>query len=543
MINNFILDNISFLNNIIDDNLNNFIRYINLLDNDLIYEIRNKLMNKYENKILKLIKYEEILKSKELILSSYIEIFKNYKNEINSLIFSSYIAFKLDNFIEKIDKNKSIENLGINKDYIDIEDLYFINTYLKNIRNRKINFFSNKQKTLKNKLLNNQEEILERIINNGIKNILIAETGSGKTIISIAYAEFLYYNMDINNIIVIVERNEEIYIAELNKHLNNYFDTNKYRIMTYYNMFKQLDTNKDYDETLFILDEIHLLKNKTIRSDFIKKLNIKNFLGLTATIVDKEKDLKTLFSNLNLDNDNANTLLEKYVLRMKKDNIEKKLKQIRIEIETPEEIMKELSEITYNDDKVLLQNISKAIIKTAEIKLYDIFKICTEHNDDIVIVFCEFLSTQKLIYNYIKNLIPNKQIVKINGNTLNNKKNEIIKQFNNGEIDILISTSVLSTSYNLQKSNVIINTEQSYSVIKRIQKIGRIDRIGQDKDSYFYDLIPKNTIEDKILRIIDDKKEFLTELNNSLEKRNGYKKIEDDIKITLCNSYRGDNHE
>ena len=53
------------------------------------------------------------------------------------------------------------------------------------------------------------------------------------------------------------------------------------------------------------------------------------------------------------------------------------------------------------------------------------------------------------------------------------------------EIDILITTDVLSEGQNLQDCNTVINYDLPWAIIKLIQRVGRVDRIGQESDKIF----------------------------------------------------------
>ena len=60
-----------------------------------------------------------------------------------------------------------------------------------------------------------------------------------------------------------------------------------------------------------------------------------------------------------------------------------------------------------------------------------------------------------------------------------------IKKSKEPEIDILITTDVLSEGQNLQDCNIVINYDLPWAVIKLIQRVGRVDRIGQTADKIF----------------------------------------------------------
>ncbi|MEH2237738.1 helicase-related protein [Nostoc sp.] len=64
------------------------------------------------------------------------------------------------------------------------------------------------------------------------------------------------------------------------------------------------------------------------------------------------------------------------------------------------------------------------------------------------------------------------------------------------EINTLIATDVLAEGLNLQDGDLIINYDLHWNPVKLIQRFGRIDRIGSDKDViYGYNFLPELGIE------------------------------------------------
>ncbi len=74
-----------------------------------------------------------------------------------------------------------------------------------------------------------------------------------------------------------------------------------------------------------------------------------------------------------------------------------------------------------------------------------------------------------------------------------------IKKSKESEIDILITTDVLSEGQNLQDCSTVINYDLPWAIIKLIQRVGRIDRIGQESDKIFcYSFMPDDGLERQI---------------------------------------------
>ena len=84
--------------------------------------------------------------------------------------------------------------------------------------------------------------------------------------------------------------------------------------------------------------------------------------------------------------------------------------------------------------------------------------------------------------NYIKRFAPQA-----------NNGFEEVKRF--GEIEILISTDTLSEGVNLQDADAVINYDLPWNPMIIVQRVGRVNRIGNEKDVCVINYIPSNEIE------------------------------------------------
>ena len=120
-------------------------------------------------------------------------------------------------------------------------------------------------------------------------------------------------------------------------------------------------------------------------------------------------------------------------------------------------------------------------------KLGKLSKLIKDHNEKILI-FTESAVTAKYIHEYVKSEFENRRIEQIDSKDGPKRKNECVLRFdpeNNGrqtgqqdEIDVLISTDVLSEGVNLQAARVVINYDFHWNPVRLIQRVGRIDRLG-----------------------------------------------------------------
>jgi len=84
--------------------------------------------------------------------------------------------------------------------------------------------------------------------------------------------------------------------------------------------------------------------------------------------------------------------------------------------------------------------------------------------------------------NYIKRFAPQA-----------NNSFEEVRKF--GEIEILISTDALSEGVNLQDADAVINYDLPWNPMIIVQRVGRVNRIGNEKDVYVINYIPSDEIE------------------------------------------------
>lgn len=144
-----------------------------------------------------------------------------------------------------------------------------------------------------------------------------------------------------------------------------------------------------------------------------------------------------------------------------------------------------------------------------------------------LLIFTQFKDTARYIY---KHLIDNNfgTISEIDSkNNKNNKKEKVVAQFapeanpdlfdpNIPEIDILISTDILSEGQNLQDCNTIINYDLTWNPVRIIQREGRIDRITTKHDNiYIYNFIPDDKL-DEILKLTKRLAEKIKYINETI---------------------------
>ena len=107
-----------------------------------------------------------------------------------------------------------------------------------------------------------------------------------------------------------------------------------------------------------------------------------------------------------------------------------------------------------------------------------------------------------------------KKFEKITGSYSTNKRKEIVDEFLNKDIDLLLSTDILSEGQNLQKARIVLNYDLHWNPVRMIQRAGRIDRIGSPyKEIYIYNFYPEKELESllELVKILQRKIEMINE--------------------------------
>jgi len=84
------------------------------------------------------------------------------------------------------------------------------------------------------------------------------------------------------------------------------------------------------------------------------------------------------------------------------------------------------------------------------------------------------------------------------------EKEEQINRFRRGA-RVLVSTETGGEGRNLQFCNGLINFDIPWNPMAIEQRIGRIHRIGQERDVYVFNLCSEDTVEYYMLRVLDRK--------------------------------------
>lgn len=469
-------------------------------------------------------------------------------------------AFYLNDFISE-------KKLGFiqGKEFLDE-----ISTRFKNIKDMEFNVPDNLCATLRDYQVAGYKwfKTLEHY---GFAGILADEMGLGKTIQTITYIlsgenkkslvvtptaliynwknEFEKFAPSLNIGIVHGSKKERDRILD---NLNEY----DVILTTYGTVKNDIEVYKDLDFDIMIIDEAQHIKNSTAKASLaVKAIKAKQKFALTGTPI--ENNLLELWSIFDyvmpgyLFNKNKFTnkfikgndeylelkrAIEPFILRREKKQVAKEL---------PEKIEKKFFVELSKDQKKLYSTYVRSLrndIRDSEKSKVEVFsymmklrQLCLEprivyegyegensklnmamnlvegYADDghKILLFSQFTG----VLDSIKNELINKKIEfsYIDGSVLAKERMSLVDEFNESDTKrvFLISLKAGGTGLNLTSADVVIHYDPWWNPAVEDQATDRAHRIGQENNVEVIKLISKGSIEEKILKLQESKKDMI----------------------------------
>lgn len=174
----------------------------------------------------------------------------------------------------------------------------------------------------------------------------------------------------------------------------------------------------------------------------------------------------------------------------------------------PDEQLNELARklgVLLDDEEISalreLISIARRISESGDSRLRGVISLISEHlaRGDKIVVFTEYKDTAKYLYNKLIAGIPGlaratalvtSEGVELPGWRRRERPSiEDLKSWlRRGRIKLIVSTDVASEGLNLQVANIVVNYEPSWSPVKVEQRLGRVWRLGQEKEVVSYTL-------------------------------------------------------
>jgi SNF2 family DNA or RNA helicase len=122
--------------------------------------------------------------------------------------------------------------------------------------------------------------------------------------------------------------------------------------------------------------------------------------------------------------------------------------------------------------------------------------------NDKVIIFTEYRATQYYLQWYLKQ--HGISSVPFRGGFKRSKK-DWMRQLFKDNAQVLIATEAGGEGINLQFCHHVINYDLPWNPMRLEQRIGRIHRLGQEKDVHIYNFATANTVEEHVLKLLYEK--------------------------------------
>lgn len=196
--------------------------------------------------------------------------------------------------------------------------------------------------------------------------------------------------------------------------------------------------------------------------------------------------------------------------------------------------------ITYLRQCVLSTGLvgSEAIYSTKTVELLNFLN--SMDNSHKIVIFVHFIDMVEYLYDQLvqngyKVMAMHGETTKRLGVKLDDRV-PMINEFNKSEeLQILVTSDILSVGVNITSASYLINMDLLFNPAKMEQRIGRIDRIGNEsKKINIINIISNDTIEESIYKsAMIDKKNMSKDLidDNKVEKRLTVKTIKSLLEI------------
>ena len=139
-----------------------------------------------------------------------------------------------------------------------------------------------------------------------------------------------------------------------------------------------------------------------------------------------------------------------------------------------------------------------------------IHKLQREENDPRlkVLIFTEFVPTQEMLAEFLTN--RGFEVVCLNGSLDLDERRRVQRDFSENA-RVLISTDAGGEGLNLQFCHVVFNYDLPWNPMKLEQRIGRVDRIGQQHVVRAQNFALEDTVELRVREVLEEKLERILE--------------------------------
>lgn len=141
-------------------------------------------------------------------------------------------------------------------------------------------------------------------------------------------------------------------------------------------------------------------------------------------------------------------------------------------------------------------------LRSPTVKERALIEVLNRNPDEKKVVFVHHHETLERLAGLIEQeAIP---FARFEGTMSGPEKDESIARFQR-EVPLLLSTESGGEGRNLQFCNTLVNFDLPWNPMAIEQRIGRIHRIGQTREVFIFNMVVRGTLEEHVLRILDEK--------------------------------------
>lgn len=131
-----------------------------------------------------------------------------------------------------------------------------------------------------------------------------------------------------------------------------------------------------------------------------------------------------------------------------------------------------------------------------------------------VLVFTQFIDTQEFLAFALEK--SGYKVAQFNGRMSLDEKEEQVRQFKD-TAQILVSTEAGGEGRNFQFCHLMVNFDLPWNPMKVEQRIGRLDRIGQTRPVQIFNLVCQDTVEERVVTVLEHRIRLFEESVGSLD--------------------------
>jgi superfamily II DNA or RNA helicase len=121
-------------------------------------------------------------------------------------------------------------------------------------------------------------------------------------------------------------------------------------------------------------------------------------------------------------------------------------------------------------------------------------------NGEQAVVFTEYADTADWLVTRLR--AAGFTAERYSGRDAHHVRDKIRARFAGGDFQVLVSTDAGNEGIDLQTAHVLVNWDIPWSLVRLEQRMGRIHRIGQNRDVELYNLVATDTREGEVLHVL-----------------------------------------